>query len=97
MTLEEDVLIHVGKMNLGFGHFFEVMLGQDDKLVGWLHSHPDARNPSEACQSICAVRPVDGAPVHDIIRAEPLSLSPSLKCRTCGAHGRVINGQWEPC
>lgn len=27
---------------------------------------------------------------------EPLTLSPSLLCLTCGAHGYVRKGRWEP-
>ncbi len=82
---------------LGNGHVFAPVMDADDRLVGWLHTHPDARSDSGMlCQSFCAVRPVDGTPVHDILSAEPLTLSPSLKCRICGAHGEVVNGKWEP-
>ena len=87
---------HVGKLDLGHEHFFEVMIGSDDKLIGWLHTHPDHRNSSALCQSICAVRPINGAPVHQVICSDPLTLTPSLLCRTCGAHGNVTNGKWEP-
>jgi hypothetical protein len=86
---------HVGRLDLGHEHFFEVVIGRDDQLIGWLHTHPDARNPSVLCQSICAVRPINGAPVHQVICADPITLTPSLLCRTCGAHGNVVNGQWE--
>jgi hypothetical protein len=96
MTFDETTLVHVGKMRLGHGHFFEVMLGHSGQLIGWLHTHPDARNSNGLCQSVCMVRPIDGAPVHDIVQVDPLTLSPSLLCRTCGAHGDVIDGQWKP-
>lgn len=94
---QKEVMAHVGKLGLGHGHFFEVVIGADDKLVGWLHTHPDKRNPDVLCQSFCAVRPFNGAPVHQVVCADPLTLSPSLLCRTCGAHGHVENGRWEPC
>jgi hypothetical protein len=87
---------HVGQLDLGHGHMFEAMLGSDDKLIGWLHTHPDYRNPSALCQSLCAVREINGTPVHQVICADPLTLTPSLLCRTCGAHGNVTNGKWEP-
>jgi hypothetical protein len=90
--------VHAGQMRLGHGHFFEAVLGNDEQLVGWLHTHPDARDSSGMlCQSFCAVRPLNGTPVHQIICVDPLTLQPSLLCRTCGAHGHVTNGQWEPC
>lgn len=97
MPYPREPMLHVGKLDLGEGHTFEVMLGSDDKLIGWLHTHPDARNPSTLCQSVCAVRPLDGAPIHQVICSDPLTLTPSLECRTCGAHGHVTNGKWEPC
>lgn len=87
---------HVGRLDLGHDHFFEAAIGSDEQLVGWLHTHPDARGGIEPCQSFCAVRPVDGAPVHQVICAEPLTISPSLKCRVCGSHGNVTAGKWEP-
>ena len=96
-TGQTEPLVHVGKLELGYGHTFEVVLGSDDRLVGWLHTHPDARNPSAAtCQSFCAVRELNGTPVHQVLCADPLTLTPSLKCRTCGAHGNVVNAKWEP-
>lgn len=33
----------------------------------------------------------------DVISEDPLTLSPSLACRTCGHHGFIRNGRWEPC
>lgn len=92
-----ELLVHAGKLDLGYGHIFEAVLGADDRLVGWLHTHPDARNGAGMlCQSFCAVRPLNGSPVHQVVSDDPLTLTPSLLCRTCGAHGNVINGKWEP-
>lgn len=93
MTRLEDAVIDLGR-----GHTFAPVTDAEDRLVGWVHTHRDARDPDGVlCQSFCAVRPIDGSPVHSILQADPLSLSPSLKCRTCGVHGHVTNGQWEPC
>jgi hypothetical protein len=88
----------VDQLNLGHGHFFAAVIGADEHLVGWLHTHPDARSTTGVlCQSFCAVRPLNGSPVHQIVSVEPLTLLPSLLCRMCGAHGHVTNGKWEPC
>lgn len=93
----KEPLVHVGVMQLGHGHTFEALLGNNGELIGWSHVHPDARGGTEPCQSVCAVREIGDTPIHEIVCAEPLTLSPSLKCRTCGAHGHVTNGKWEPC
>lgn len=37
-----------------------------------------------------------GRPLWQVESAEPLTLSPSLLCRTCGHHGWIRNGRWEP-
>lgn len=85
------------RLELGHGHYFEAVIDDREQLIGWLHTHPDARNAEGMlCQSFCAVRPLNGSPVHQIICVDPLTLSPSLKCRMCGAHGEVTNGKWEP-
>lgn len=84
------------KLELGAGHLFEAVIDGKDQLIGWLHTHPDARNPNVLCQSFCAVRQLNGAPVHQVLCSDPLTLTPSLRCRMCGAHGEVINGKWEP-
>lgn len=85
------------EMDLGHGHTFAPILDQTDRLVGWLHTHPDARDPSaKPCQSFCAVRAGFGPDVHEVVAAKPLTLSPSLKCRVCGVHGYVRDGKWEP-
>jgi len=83
-------------IDLGHGHVFQAVTGVDGKLVGWLHTHPDARAAGALCQSFCAVRPLNGCPVHQVVSEDPLTLTPSLKCRVCGAHGEVLNGRWEP-
>ena len=89
---------YAAKLDLGHGHLLEAVIDMHNQLVGWLHTHPDTRtadNPT--CQSFCAVRPLDSAPVHQVVCADPLTLFPSLLCRACGARGNVTNGIWEPC
>ena len=31
-----------------------------------------------------------------VIQREPLTLSPSILCRSCGSHGHITNGRWVP-
>ncbi len=93
----KEPLVHVGPMALGHGHSFEASIDKDGRLIGWMHTHPDARRPDVLCQSFCAVREGFGPAVHRVECADPLTLTPSLKCAACGAHGHVTNGKWEPC
>lgn len=32
----------------------------------------------------------------DLVSADPITLSPSLLCRTCGHHGFIRDGRWVP-
>jgi hypothetical protein len=31
-----------------------------------------------------------------VIKDDPLTLEPSIKCRACGNHGYITNGRWVP-
>lgn len=35
-------------------------------------------------------------PEWDVLSEDPLTLSPSVLCRTCGEHGFIRDGQWVP-
>jgi len=35
-------------------------------------------------------------PEWDVISSDPLTLSPSVLCRTCGHHGWIRDGKWVP-
>lgn len=39
---------------------------------------------------------IDGYQAWDVVSREPLTLSPSIKCRACGNHGHIKGGVWEP-
>lgn len=32
-----------------------------------------------------------------LVQRDPLTLTPSIKCRACGNHGHITNGRWVPC
>lgn len=85
------------ELALGAGHFFVAIFDADDVFVGWLHRHPHASaDTATTCQTFCAVRYVEGVPIYRIDCADPLTLSPDVCCRLCGAHGRIVNGVWLP-
>jgi hypothetical protein len=84
--------------DLGHQHTLETLFGANERFVGWLHIHPDQRECTAVrCQSFCAARTDADSTSYQIIDADPLTLSPSLRCPVCGAQGHVTNGQWEPC
>lgn len=38
----------------------------------------------------------DGFPEWTVILEEPLTLTPSILCRSCGSHGWIEGGRWRP-
>lgn len=32
---------------------------------------------------------------HELLSADPLTISPSLQCRSCPSHGFIVNGKWS--
>lgn len=36
------------------------------------------------------------SPTWEVDREDPLTLSPSLACQTCGHHGFIRDGRWVP-
>lgn len=44
---------------------------------------PAARNPPEHAN-------------HELVSADPLTISPSLACRRCPSHGFIESGRWRP-
>jgi hypothetical protein len=69
------------------------------RIVGYIERHPRPDN-GEPCQGFIWVDATSlshvGGPVWTVERQDPLSLSPSVKCRTCGNHGYVRDGHWVP-
>lgn len=89
----------VDEVMLGHGHSLAPIHDQQGRLVGWLHTHPDARTlvpDARPCQSFVSVRAGLGSPILTILRSRPLSLDPAVSCHVCGAQGLVIEGRWEP-
>lgn len=35
--------------------------------------------------------------LHDLVKASPLTISPSLQCRQCPSHGYIREGVWSDC
>jgi hypothetical protein len=78
--------------------------GDEGPAIGYIENHPrpddgqpcagvvllkSAKQPSTT-RNTPRWRLVDGTP------EAPLTLEPSIKCRTCGNHGHVRDGKWVP-
>lgn len=71
------------------------------QACGGIHEHPNAKDgPPCAGYVHFRGRPDrrsgENRPAWEIVQDEPLTLSPSLLCRTCGSHGFIRNGKWVP-
>ncbi len=57
----------------------------------WYHHRPDTGEE-------CGIGGISWDPddrVHwDLVSLDPLTVSPSLLCQTCGAHGFIRDGRW---
>lgn len=75
---------------------------EDGPVVGYIEEHPDLRNPSENCAGAIFVdleaarRSRKDRPTWTVEQNDPLTLSPSVACRTCGNHGFIREGKWVP-
>lgn len=58
----------------------------------WYHKRPDN---GEECDGCLSWDPAD-AKHWNLVSREPLTLSPSLQCTLCGAHGWIEQGKWKP-
>lgn len=86
-------------IDLGGGHYLRPVVDGDGKPWGWVEEHPDAQRPGHPCSGSVARRGATGAenrPQWDVLSEEPITLSPSIVCRGCGAHGWIRDGRWVP-
>lgn len=68
--------------------------------AGLIESHPRPDN-GERCSGavtfdLVNTADVDERPRWRVIARHPLTLDPSLLCRTCGHHGHIRDGRWVP-
>ena len=79
------------RLDLGSGN--EAVVRGEYGLV-WFHRRPDNGEP-------CGEGGWVGFLPHDptgweMVQREPLSISPSLLCNVCHAHGWIRQGRWIP-
>lgn len=68
--------------------------------AGLIESHPRPDN-GERCSGavtfeLVQTAELDERPRWRVLGCHPLTLEPSLLCRTCGHHGWIRNGRWVP-
>ena len=90
-----------GIIDLGGGHTLEpttiVLPDGTRHLYGYIETHPrpDTGEPCEGAVNVKYPGRVGPAhPLWTIVQADPLTLTPSILCQTCHAHGWVRNGLW---
>lgn len=88
------------KLPIDIGHGVTIEPVTTEGVVsGLAFCHPTIGSPGSRCQSWV---PFAGRPYGDdygwlVVSEEPLTLTPSLLCRTCGHHGHIRAGKWVPC
>lgn len=91
---------------IDIGHGVEISFtswGTYDRvgLIEW-HRTPDGRECSggfgaSVLFDLPGVREAfPNSPLWLVASFDPLTLTPSLLCRTCGHHGWITNGEWNP-
>lgn len=85
-------------IDLGGGHWLSPFVQSDsDEVAGYFDIHPYQGQPERACVgSVNRPGHGHGNAEWDVLSENPLTLSPSLLCRTCGNHGFVREGKWVP-
>lgn len=66
-------------------------------IVGLNEAHKD--KDGNVCMGFVAFAGealAEGRPQWRVERKNPLTLSPSILCRTCGNHGYIRDGRWVP-
>jgi hypothetical protein len=88
---------------LGHDMWWTKVMDADDNWIGILEWHEceAAQNSSDAGLSAGGVnfenapQGVKG-PRWQLAREDPLTITPSIRCGTCGLHGFITDGRWVP-
>lgn len=91
-----------GWTDLGGEHLIRAVVEDVDgstRPAGWLEYHRDPTG--EWCGGFLSrlgsrIQVEDGRPAWMVVLEEPLTLTPSVLCTTCGSHGWVVEGRWVP-
>lgn len=105
MSRPEGIPEGVDYFELGHGQYWSRLANQAGEWIGILEWHPctKAQNATDDGLSAGGVY-FEGANLPDhagrprwrVESQDPLTLSPSILCRTCGNHGFIREGRWVP-
>lgn len=89
-----------GRIDIGEGHSIRFVEYRGDLRAG-LHDYHQRPDGKGECQgfitfegSAWAKEFTTPIPTWKVQSWEPLTLTPSLLCRSCGDHGHIRNGRW---
>lgn len=88
-------------IDLGHGHVAKPTQNREGEHLGYVIDHPNAKDPSKQCGGVVYLKGKsapygEGKDEWDLVSLDPLTLSPSVLCVTCGDHGFVREGKWVP-
>ena len=82
-----------GSRDLGEGHSFMWLAnGPGFEPHGIIEYHPRADDKPGGCGGIVYLEGVRAR--HRLVSKDPITIEPSLVCRTCGCHGWIEDGKW---
>jgi hypothetical protein len=91
------------KRDLGHNQAWSKTFDKDGNWIGILEWHEcqDAQNTGEDGRSAGGVyftnaSPDLKGPRWTLVNEAPITISPSILCRSCGNHGFITNGKWVP-
>lgn len=90
--------------SLGSGVAYALTQDASGQVIGLLERHVCAEGqPSPGIGSVPFNNPAglaawpESYPHWQVSSLDPLTIHPSVLCRTCGLHGWIRNGVWMPC
>lgn len=96
-------------LDFGYGVLGRWVVSKDGTKIGLLESHPMPNPPVPGRRCMGSIyfdtpEAAAAAPEHfargwarwQLHSLDPLDVSPSLLCRTCGHHGFIRQGRWIP-
>jgi len=86
--------------DLGHGMAWAPLHDQDGDVVALLEKHACTNGVpgvgSLPLRTPAGVAAFPAGPHWHLERLEPITISPSVKCRACGKHGWIQGGKWVP-
>jgi hypothetical protein len=82
-------------IDIGHGVSVSFVVNADGVECGLHETHPTCGDQGHWV-GFRGVAGAEGHPSWIVESRDPLTLSPSIQCRTCGHHGFIRNGRWVP-